>query len=174
MVNNPPLNTGPRAMKIGFIRFQNAVGIPTGGYVDAGVYYGAFFDTADGLRSDIKAYAAPEDISVIGNRYITNPFERRFVRVVGHEGNPREYVNRGGLRKKEKAMQEAGMPSYHSTAQKNEWNTISCKEHIAREEDRIKKMLNETTVPPATASYMTAHQDWYPRFRRANYVKGEN
>jgi hypothetical protein len=174
MINNPAINTGPKAMKAGFIRFQNAVAIPTGGYVDAGVYYGAFFDTADGLRSDIKAYVAPEDIPVIGNRNTTNPSERRSVRVVGHKGNSQEYVNRTGLQRKGKAMQQAGMSNYHSAVKKNRWNKISCKGHIAREEDRIKKMLNETTVPPATASYVTAHQDWYPRFRRANYVQGRN
>ena len=40
MVNNAATTTGPKAVKVGFIKFMAEVGVETDGYIPAGIYVG--------------------------------------------------------------------------------------------------------------------------------------
>ena len=97
MVNNPPRNTGPRAMKKGFVVFRNEVGVITKGYISAGIYERAMRE--DGLmRIDNDTLFVrddgPDDIC---SRNTTNEQERRFVTVIGEKRKNKQYVHRGDL-----------------------------------------------------------------------------
>jgi hypothetical protein len=109
MVNNPATKTGPGAIKHGFIRFQGAVGIDTGGYIPAGIYEGA------------------EEPSS----------ERRYCTVLGTKSKAKEYIDRYGLsnKKKHEYFQAANMSSYlHLVKKFPKAGRISCKKHIKRQQ----------------------------------------
>ena len=171
MVNLPAQRTGPKALKIGFILFQNAVGVYSNGYIPAGIYEGAL--NQDGsLKTDYddliftdKTKTTTQADAIITSRNRTNNNERRYVTVVGHKTNSQQYVNREGLGTiaKNKYMNAGGMPHYHQAPKTFRGQRVSCQGHISKQEERINALNLTLTGPTGT----------YPRYQKANYIKSE-
>jgi len=168
MVNVPHQNTGPGAVKMGFIVFQNNVGSITNGYIPAGIYEGALDEHGSLITEralDNKSLYFMNNATDISSRNTTNKQERRYVTVVGHKGKSKQYVNRGGLGARKKTyFAGADMPYYHDTAKimRGARNKISCQQHIVSEEQRMQQ-LNISTSHATTGVV-------YPRYQKANYL----
>ena len=165
MVNLPAQRTGPKALKIGFILFQNAVGVYSNGYIPAGIYEGALNEDGSLYNDDNNLLFADNTTQAdITSRNITNNNERRYVTVVGNKAFRKQYVNRGGLgHAKNKYMNDGGMPHYHQNFKAFGGQRVSCQGHISKQEERI-NTLNLTLTGPTGA---------YPRYQKANYIKSE-
>jgi len=171
MINNPATNTGPRALKIGYICFRNAVGDYTNGYDVAGVYEGALLqiDGRVSLRTDTDtpdrylrtSNNTMEDESDFLRRKVTNRLERRYITLAGSKMRGAQYINGGGFAFVKKHLREHDMPHYHGNVKSfNVPRKISCHAHITKEEQRI-HALNLTMRGTG----------WYPRYRKAHYAK---
>ena len=172
MVNNPARHTGPAALKTGFIVYQNEVGVITSGYRPAGIYEGAMREDGS-FRTANETIFGNDEKGDISSRNTTNKQERRYVTVVGDKRKSNQYVHRSGLKAHTKAtfMNAGGMPHYHTSVKEFRvpiGRKISCRDHIAREEKRI-RTLNITLPLLLTTDETSA----YPRYKKANYVRNE-
>lgn len=173
MINNPARKTGPAAFKAGYIHFRNAVGDYTTGYDVAGVYEGNLLqiDGRASLRTAAESVVgsfhtrniAMEEDSEFLRRKVTNRLERRYVTLAGNRTRGDQYIDGGGLLLdlKHKLAEEHDMPHYSRCVSAFRVpNKTSCLDHIAKEEARV-HALNLTM----------RGQGWYPRYRKAHYVK---
>jgi hypothetical protein len=119
MVNNPAQSTGPNALKVGFILFQEALNITTAGYEPEGFYEGDYLSTD-----------RPGGMGVS----TTTPWT---IHLIGSKNESARYVDRNGLvgPLKHQYWRASNMSHYHGKwKQYPRTGRISCAEHISRQE----------------------------------------
>lgn len=126
MRNNPATNTGPRAVKIGMIRFLMTYPQKHwDGYVPAGIYQGGVGPNLTKLLpwygSDDPEYPSPTEL------------EHRSATVVGIKQHHDQYIDRQGMNDTHKSQAWETMNMTHYQNQKfPRHNKISCWQHVAR------------------------------------------
>ncbi len=144
MKNNPAVNTGPKAAKRGIILFLKAHNFTTDGYLKAGTYYGG---VGSDLQSSLPWYnetILQMDNTTTYNEYAkASDLQNRSVTIVGSKKDNRKYIDRQGLKRKQKARIWDKMNMTHYFDKKiPRTNKISCPQHIER---MHKLSANETS-----------------------------
>ena len=168
MYNLAPYTTGPRAVKVGFIRFQNVSGIRTNGYMqpdNVNPYSGGKFTypaAAVTIAANGTIPFTEGDINSMQDR------RNYTVTVVGNKTKAKEFIDRGGIKNWHRSMNM----THHKNQRfiPNKKLTLSCEGHIRRQEERIKREDDRTMKRNNHTSGTTITTITTTRYERANYV----
>lgn len=124
MVNNPALNTGPKALKTSFDLFINTDEHAT-------TTTGVTTDTAETTKLSDYMYDRINDNK--NRMYILDSNSNRSITIVGHKNKPQQYIIRdsAGFHSKKKYYTLMNMTHHHEESHRfPRKNRISCEEHI--------------------------------------------